>query len=279
MSALELFRYESHEVRTVLVDGEPWFVAADVCAVLEIADPKSSVRLLDDDEKGVHSVHTPGGEQRVSVINEPGLYSLILRSRKPEAKAFRRWVTHEVLPAIRRTGSYSAAPAIPDMSTPEGQLAVLDMVREQVQQRIAADQRAAVAERQVAELAPAAESWETLATAHGDLLVADAAKVLSRDPNIKLGRDRLFTRLRDRRWIYRQVGDGRWRAMQTAIDSGWLTEVPSSHYHPRSGELVLDAPQVRVTVKGLGRLHQILGGTAPLALDSGQTTLAAGSAG
>lgn len=260
MNALELFRYQDHDVRTVLRDGQPWFVAADVCAVLGIGRPQDSVRYLDDDERGRCPVDTPSGEQEVLIVNEPGLYSLILRSRKPEAKAFKRWITHEVLPAIRRTGTYSTTPAVPDLVTPEGVLVMAEQFAATARQLVAA--RAAVAE-----LAPAAASWDTLATAHGDLLVADAAKILSRDPQIRLGRDRLFTVLRDLRWIYRQVSDGRWRCYQTAIDTGRLTEIPVSHYHPRTGELVLDPPQVRVTVKGLGWLHRHFGGAAPLALD------------
>ena len=101
------FTYGTQEIRTLTIDDEPWFVAKDVCDVLEIADHKSSLRLLDDDEKGVHTMHTLGGEQQMATVNEPGLYSLILRSRKPEAKAFKRWITHEVLPQIRRTGTYT----------------------------------------------------------------------------------------------------------------------------------------------------------------------------
>ncbi len=94
------------EIRVIERDGEPWFVAKDVCDVLGIGLPANSLRHLDEDEKGMSSVHTPGGDQQVSVINEPGLYSLILRSRKPQAKEFKRWVTHEVLPTIRKTGAY-----------------------------------------------------------------------------------------------------------------------------------------------------------------------------
>ncbi|WP_329496604.1 Bro-N domain-containing protein [Kitasatospora herbaricolor] len=107
-SALAQFDFQGHEVRVVTVDGEPWWVAADVAAVLQIARVHSAVRGLDDDEKGAHTMRTPGGDQQVSIISESGLYSLILRSRKPDAKRFRRWVTHEVLPAIRRTGRYQA---------------------------------------------------------------------------------------------------------------------------------------------------------------------------
>lgn len=97
---------EFGNVRVVQVDGEPWFVAADVCRALEISNSRDAVARLDDDEKGVGSTDTLGGKQGMQIINEPGLYTLVLGSRKPEAKAFKRWVTHEVLPAIRKTGSY-----------------------------------------------------------------------------------------------------------------------------------------------------------------------------
>lgn len=93
------------EIRVVEMDGDPWFVAKDVCNVLGI-DTSNLSKVIDADEKGTYSVRTPGGDQRVSIINEPGLYSLILRSRKPQAKEFKRWVTHEVLPTIRKTGAY-----------------------------------------------------------------------------------------------------------------------------------------------------------------------------
>ena len=93
-------------VRSILIDGEPWFVAADVCKALELEKTNRALSRLDDDEKGAHSVSTPGGRQRMSIISESGLYSLILGSRKPEAKAFKRWITHEVIPSIRKHGAY-----------------------------------------------------------------------------------------------------------------------------------------------------------------------------
>ncbi|MFE7510151.1 Bro-N domain-containing protein [Streptomyces sp. NPDC057540] len=105
--AVERFSFEGLEVRTVIRDGEPWWVAADICSVLGITDPRKSVGLLDEDERNTVPVIDALGRQQSSfIINESGLYSLILRSRKPAAKAFKRWVTHEVLPAIRKTGSY-----------------------------------------------------------------------------------------------------------------------------------------------------------------------------
>ena len=94
------------KIRTLTIDGEPWFVAADVCRALKIGNPSMAVERLDDDEKGISTIDTLGGKQRMTIINEPGLYSLVLSSRKPEAKAFRRWITHEVIPTIRKYGGY-----------------------------------------------------------------------------------------------------------------------------------------------------------------------------
>lgn len=251
---LAVFCYDDAPVRTVLLDGEPWFVATDVCGALDISNPRQAVSYLDDDEVRHAPVTTNDGSGRVlmtNVVSESGLYSLILRSRKPEAKAFKRWITHEVLPAIRRTGSY-AVPAV--------ELDELEVARRYV---LALEAKKAI-EAELAEAAPKARSWDTLASGDGDFSVADAAKILSRDPVIAVGERRMFAVLADQGWIYRQRGDGRWRVYQSAVERGWLSEMPSSHYHPRTGELVLDAPQVRVTVKGLHELHRRLGGMQPL---------------
>jgi hypothetical protein len=104
------FDYEGSQIRVVTQNGEPWWVASDVCKVLEHSDVSKAVSRLDEDEKGTTNVRTLGGYQEMLCINEPGLYSLILTSRKPEAKAFKRWITHDVIPSIRKTGAYSAQP-------------------------------------------------------------------------------------------------------------------------------------------------------------------------
>jgi prophage antirepressor-like protein len=112
------FDYEGREIRVVKDEqGDPWFVAADVCAVLQLPETHKAVARLDDDEKDRNSIPTPGGSQSMTVVSESGLYNLVLGSRKAEAKRFKRWVTHEVLPAIRRTGSY-AVPAMAALPTP-----------------------------------------------------------------------------------------------------------------------------------------------------------------
>lgn len=124
------------------------------------------------------------------------------------------------------------------------------------------------AEARVKELEPAAHSWQTLAAAEGDYSVADAAKFLSRDGGIATGRNRLFNTLLEFRWTYRQQADGRPRAMQYAVDRGWLSEIPQSHIDQETGESKVDAPQVRVTLKGLHELHKRLGGEGPLQLSA-----------
>lgn len=102
-----VFNFGVQQLRTIVKDGEPWFVAKDVCDILEIVNNRDAVFRLDQDEKGVVLTDTPGGQQEMQAVNEFGLYSLVLGSRKPEAKQFKRWITHEVIPSIRKTGTYS----------------------------------------------------------------------------------------------------------------------------------------------------------------------------
>lgn len=230
-------------------DGTPYSIAMDFAKSMGYRDAEKATRLLDEGEKGTQIVGTPGGPQRMAVIYEDGMWELIFRSTLPGAKAIKTQVK-AILKQIRETGSYSAAP--------------VEMTKlEALQAAIESEQARLVAEARVAELEPVAKSWNVLAAADGDFSVADAAKLLSRDPEVTMGRDRLFTVLAAQKWTYRQIADGRPRVMQYAVERGWMSELPQSHYHPRTGELVLDAPQVRVTVKGVHELHKRLGGSAP----------------
>jgi len=109
----KFFDEAGHQLRVVMgEDGEPRFVAKDVCEALELTDTSKALSPLEEDEKGTSSIRTPGGNQQLLVVTEPGLYSLIINSRKPGARKFRRWVFHDVLPSIRRTGSYSMVPHV-----------------------------------------------------------------------------------------------------------------------------------------------------------------------
>lgn len=114
MTAMTPFAFEDQLVRTVMIEDEPWFVAKDVCGVLGITKYRDALARLEDDERGSVLVDTLGGQQELSAINESGVYALVFRSRKPQAKLFRKWVTSEVLPALRRTGRYAMPGARPD---------------------------------------------------------------------------------------------------------------------------------------------------------------------
>jgi prophage antirepressor-like protein len=132
------FQFEAREVRTLLIDDQPWFVAADVAISLQYRDAGKLTRILDEDEKGTQIVGTPGGEQKMLIINESGLYSAILRSRKPEAKRFKKWVTAEVLPAIRKQGRYEVvspctAKALPNGLTTDQQASIKALVKARVE--------------------------------------------------------------------------------------------------------------------------------------------------
>lgn len=138
MNELRIFENkEFGEIRIVEKDGEPWFVAADVCKALDIANVGNALARLDDDEKGsirLTDVTPNGGNPNVSIVNEPGLYALILGSRKPEAKAFKRWITHEVIPAIRKNGAYIIPEALGDLHERD-----ISLKRAELLERIAGD--------------------------------------------------------------------------------------------------------------------------------------------
>lgn len=119
MSALILQQFKGQNLRIVQQEGEPWFVLADLCAALDIKQPVRVAARLEADEKGVNPIHTPGGVQQMTVVNESGLYAVILRSDKPQAREFRKWVTGTVLPELRKTGQYGAPTAQPDFSALE----------------------------------------------------------------------------------------------------------------------------------------------------------------
>ena len=116
---LQIFNYQEKEVRTIIIKDEPYWIAKDVCEILELKDVSMSLQRLDDDEKLIQKLFVSGQNRDVWLINEPGLYGLILTSNKPEAKLFKRWIKHELLPQVRKTGSYSAHNAKQDYKAKE----------------------------------------------------------------------------------------------------------------------------------------------------------------
>jgi len=248
---LTAFTFEAAEVRTLTIDGEVWFVAADVATVLGYRMASDMTRNLDEDEKGTQILRTPGGEQSFTVITEPGLYEAILRSRIPQAQAFKRWVKHDVLPAIRRTGSYNAPAA---MTFEEMTAHVIEGLNERI----------AAAEAKAAELESPAAAWRGLSQADGDFTVSDAAKILARD-GISTGPRKLYDWLQAEGWVFKR--GGRWQAMQAAINAGLLVErITSGYFDQSTGERRQADPQVRVTAAGLERLRSELAEAQTLAV-------------
>jgi anti-repressor protein len=183
--------------------GEPWFVAKDVCSVLGIGNTSMALSRLDDDEKGVSLADTPGGRQSVSTVNEPGLYALILRSDKPGAREFKRWVTHELLPEVRRTGSYSLPKDYPS--------ALRALAAE-------AETRALLEAKVVAD-APKVLFANAVATTESDVLVSHLAVILKAN-GVDVGATRLFAWLRRDGYLCSRKGRDWNRPTQRSMDLG-----------------------------------------------------------
>ena len=184
-------------------EGAPCFIAREVTDALAL--DRTAVRKLDDDEKGVRLMHTPGGDQEVSTVTEPGFYKLVMRSRKPEAKAFKRWVTHEVLPALRRDGGYMVARD----ETPEQTMARAVLLAQQTIDR---------QKSRIAELEPKALFADAVAASDGTCLVGELAKMM-RQNGVEVGQNRLFAMLREDGYLG-NVGQNRNVPTQRAMDLG-----------------------------------------------------------
>jgi anti-repressor protein len=231
MPLQRLFEYHGNQVRMVVIDGEPWAVAKDVCEVLEV-DP-TQTRRLDDDEKGLCSIQTPGGPQEMVIVNEPGLYSLVLKSRKPEAKAFKRWITHEVIPSIRQTGRYDVV----ERHLPRTYLEALEELVSTERERVALAERVALD-------APKVAVYEAALSAKNSLSMLEAAKALG------WGRTRLFAELRERKIL---MNDN--LPYQEHIDAGRF-RVKVTPVVIR--EQTVNKSQTLVTPKGLDYLAKVL---------------------
>lgn len=250
MNGIDLFKYDDHDVRALVIDGEPWFVLRDVCNVLAIAQPIRVAEALDDDEvTTTHVTDSLGRQQLTYIVSESGLYSLILRSRKPEAKAFKRWITHDVLPAIRKTGSYALNPA-PVFQIPQTYAAALELAAAQARELEEKQAELAIA-------APKADAFDSFLSASGDYSVRDAVKVLNRDHAIAIREKALYAWLNENRWIYRDSGRN-WCGYADPLAAGYVAHKAQWHHHPFTGEKVIDPPQLRITAKGIERLSDRL---------------------
>lgn len=243
MTAIVPYQFGEQPVRVSDRDGEPWFVLADVCRVLELKNVSDAAARLDPDERDdIGLTDTIGREQSTVIINEPGLYRLIFRSRKPSAERFSKWVRNDVLPTIRRTGTYGTpAPALDLTDTATLHRLLLDHTG----RTLAADER-------IAELEPQAEAMARLAMTEGSMAITDAAKALGVRPR------KLFAWLEAHSWIYRRSSDGPWIGFQAKLDA----KVIESKVHRQVQRFGPDKlrERVLVTPKGLARLAEMRAG-------------------
>lgn len=201
MNQLQVFNNtEFGQVRTMVIDGSPWFVAKDVCECLDINNSRQALARLDSDEKNsvILNDGTPGNPEK-GIVNEYGLYSLVLSSRKPSAKAFKRWITHEVIPAIRKHGAYMTGETLEQALTSPDFLIRLatELKTEQEARRLA--------EQKIEADKPKVLFADSVAASHGSILVGELAKLLNQN-GIDIGQNRLFNWLRENGYLICRKG-------------------------------------------------------------------------
>lgn len=229
-------------VRCMSRDGTPWFVAKDVSDALGFTRATDAIKYLDEDERGVMNHHTPGGIQPMSIISEAGLYSLILRSRKPEARAFKKWVTSEVIPAIRKHGGYLTPSKVEEaLLNPDTIIQLATQLKEERAKRIAVE-----AQRDMD--APKVLFADCVASSASSIPVGDMAKLLLQN-GVNIGRTRLFSWLRENGYLMHSSES--WNVpTQYAMQNGWF-EV--KEYIVNTGTTPIVQLTTRVT--GKGQIH------------------------
>ena len=242
MNEIQVFNNEQFgEVRAVTQNGEPWFVAADVCKCLEIGNPSDAIGRLDEDEKALVSIEgLSRGNSMGNIVNEPGLYSLILGSRKPEARAFKRWITHEVIPSIRKHGVYATDRAVEAMlQDPDTMIRTLTALKQEREARRALEDKVERDKPKVL-FASAVEASRT------SILVGELAKLL-RQNGVEIGQKRLFQWLRDNGYLMK-TGSSRNMPTQLSMELG-LMEVKESTISCPNGSVKI-IKTTKITGKG-----------------------------
>ena len=255
-AGLQTFNFNAASLR-VLTDenGEPWFSGQDVCNILDTGTNHLREYLDEDETTNIRTtdIGQNGGKAPV-FISEPGLYKLIMRSRKPEAKGFQRWVTHEVLPSIRKHGIYATEPTIDQiLADPDFGIRLLTDLKNERAKRIEA-------ENQIKELEPKAKALDDFTNVPDALLVREAAKLLS-NSGTPIGEKGLREWLSWHGWMYRHAGT--WWAASDRVKAGHLVMVESrSHGRHKDGSSFAFASTVKITRKGLALLHTRLSETS-----------------
>lgn len=199
MNELQIFNYNGNEVRTIQKDGEPWWVLKDVCNVLDLSDTNKTAERLDVDELTRIKFVTGGQNREMLCINESGLYNVILRSDKPEAKPFRKWVTSEVLPSIRKHGAYMTPQKIEEaLLNPDTIIKLATNLKAEREKRMEL-------ERQAEKDKPLVTFANSVSVAKASILVGELAKLLKQN-GIEMGQNRLFTWMRENGYLISRKG-------------------------------------------------------------------------
>lgn len=240
MNQLQKFMYSNQEVRSTVINGEPWFVAKDVCSVLEISKYRDALSRLDEDERGSVLVDTLGGTQEMGAVNEYGLYSIIMMSRKPEAKQFKRWITHEVIPTIRQHGAYMTP------STIEKVLTDPDFIIQMANQMKTEQEKNRLLQQKIEADKPKVHFAESVEISKDSILVADLAKLL-RQKGVEIGEIRLHKWMRENGYLIKSGSEYN-RPTQRSMELG-LFEVKTGHRGSSDGTIKLTYTS-KVTGKG-----------------------------
>lgn len=235
MNEVQLFNFENHEVRSLLLNNEPWFVGKDVAEALGYSKARNAIatHIDSEDKMGAPIQGTLGGVQEMTVINESGLYSLVLSSKLPSAKKFKRWVTSEVLPALRKTEQYQ----VKELSGQELMAKAL----------IEAQSVLAAKDKQIEEMKPKVVFADAVATSHTSILVGELAKILKQN-GIDMGQKRLFAWLREKGYLIKRQGTDYNMPTQKAMELG-LFEIKEGSYVNGSG-VNITTKTPKITGKG-----------------------------
>jgi anti-repressor protein len=230
---------EFGEIRTITKDNEPWFVASDICRSLDLSNPTMAMQRIDDDEKAKFNLGLSGGE--TNCVNEYGLYSLALASRKKEAKDFKRWITHEVLPSIRKNGGYIAGQET--MSDEELMAKALLVANNKIAER---DKIIEQKQARIEQMKPKEIFADAVATSHTSILVGDLAKLICQN-GVQIGQKRLFVWLRDKGYLIKS-GSSYNMPTQRYIEQGLFEIKESNLVNPDGSVRITRTP--KVTGKG-----------------------------
>ncbi len=228
---IQVWNYEGAEVRTVQIDGEPWFVLADICRELEISNSRNISSRLEDDEKGVTLVDTLGGKQHVTIINESGLYTVILRSDKPQAKPFRKWVTSVVLPSIRKHGAYMTEQTLERaLTSPDFLIELATQLKTEQEQRRRLETTVAAQSKQMEQDKPKVLFADSVAASSSSILIGELAKLIKQN-GVDMGQRRLFAWMRENGYLIKRCGSEYNLPTQRSMERGLMEIKETSVIH------------------------------------------------